>query len=386
MLDIFQLNLEIASMMRFTIAAAFAVVSLTSITPAAETNWKNPVSTAPLTTSGSQEFAVISKGGEAGPYQAFPDAARLSNGDIVSVFYSGYGHVSLPKPGWKKGGRLCLVRSKDEGKTWSEPKIFFDDEKDNRDPHITQLNDGTLICSFFSLMPRPGENHTTEKRQTSGTEIIMSHDNGETWDTTPRAIAPGWFVSAPVRQLKDGTCLLGVYHTDKDTKERLGGVLISKDNGRTWGNVKEIGKGQNLPIDAETDVIELKDGRIFAALRSSDKTLHYAYSNDTGETWQPAVDSGFRGHAPHLNRLRTGEIIMTHRLPDTSFHVSRDDTKTWEGPYLIDKVFGGYAATVELKDDSILAVYYTEGKNSHIRTRRFKLMEEGPEYLPVTTR
>jgi len=373
-------------MTRFTIATAFAIFSLTSIASADETSWRNPVSTGTLSTSGSQEFSVISKGGEAGPYQAFPDAARLSNGEIVTVFYSGYGHVSLPKPGWEKGGRICMVRSSDEGKSWTEPQIIFDDMKDNRDPHIAQLKDGTLICSFFSLMPQPGEDHNSSKRQTSGTEIIISHDNGKTWDTTARAIAPDWYVSAPVRQLKDGTCMLGVYHTDKNTKEHLGGVIISKDNGKTWSDVKEIGKGQNLPIDAETDVIELTDGRIFAALRSSDKTLHYAYSNDKGETWEPAIDSGFRGHAPHLNRLTTGEIIMTHRLPDTSFHVSRDETKTWEGPYLVDKVFGAYAATVELKDGSILIVYYTEGKDSHIRARRFKLTHEGPEYLSVTSR
>jgi hypothetical protein len=43
---------------------------------------------------------------------------RLKNGDIVAVFYAGYGHVSLPHPpDWPNGGRICLVRSTDEGKT-----------------------------------------------------------------------------------------------------------------------------------------------------------------------------------------------------------------------------------------------------------------------------
>ncbi len=62
---------------------------------------------------------VISRGSaDAGTYQAFPDMCRLKNGDIVAVFYAGYGHVSLPHPpDWPNGGRICLVRSTDEGKT-----------------------------------------------------------------------------------------------------------------------------------------------------------------------------------------------------------------------------------------------------------------------------
>ncbi len=369
---------------------AFAALIISALQPApaaaAETNWKNPVSTETLTTTGSTEFIVLSRGGDAAHYSAFPDATRIATGEIVSTFYNGYGHVSLPKPDFPNGGRICMVRSSDEGRTWTEPRIIFDDERDNRDPHIAQIKDGTMFCTFFSLMPQPGESHTTNKRMTSGTEIIASHDNGKTWDTTPRVIAPGWYVSAPVRQLKDGTCLLGIYHTDPETKEHLGAVVTSKDNGKSWSEPKLIGKGQDLPIDAETDVIELEDARIFAALRSSNKTLHYAYSNDKGETWQPAVDSGFRGHAPHLTRLSTGDIIMTHRLPDTSMHISRDDTKTWEGPYLIDNVFGAYPATVELKDGSVLVIYYTEGKDSHVRAKRFKLTPDGPEFLPVKGR
>jgi Neuraminidase (sialidase) len=362
------------------ILSAFLIAA--ALPAAAETSWKNPVSTSTLATSATAEFQVLSHGGEAGPYAAFPDVARLQNGDIMAVFYSGYTHVSLPKPGWEKGGRICTVRSSDEGRTWTKPAILFDDERDNRDPHIAQLADGTMIVSFFSLMPRP-DAKSSEDRASSGTEIILSHDGGKTW-TAPHVIASGWYVSAPVRQLKDGTCLLGIYHADPKTKEHLGGVLISKDNGETWSQPHEIGKGQNLPIDAETDVIELKDGRIFAALRSSDKTLHYAYSTDKGETWQPAVDSGFRGHAPHLNRLSTGEIIMAHRLPDTSIHVSRDDTKTWDGPYIIDNVFGAYPSTVELKDGTVLIVYYTEGNGSQIRAKRFKLTANGPAFMSVT--
>jgi hypothetical protein len=93
-------------------------------------------------------------------------------------------------------------------------------------------------------------------------------------------------------------------------------------------------------------------------------------------------DSGFPGHCPHFTRLSTGEILLTHRLPLTSLHVSRDEGKTWQGPYRIDDTIGAYASTVELKDGTVLVVYYEEGEGSAVRARRFKLEKDGPGFLP----
>ena len=327
------------------------------------------------------DFQVLSRGGDSGPYQAFPDICRLKNGDLYCVFYAGYGHVSLPDAGrgWPKGGRICAVRSRDEGRTWTAPVTIFDDALDNRDPHIASLRDGSLLCSFFSLKPgtdgRPYEG--------VGSQVIRSLDGGNTWDSAAQTVAPpGWYCSAPVRQLPDRSCVLGLYYFGGVGKE-FGGVIRSADTGRTWSAPIPIGEGQDLPLDAETDVIRLKDGVLLAALRSSKVNLHFATSHDQGRSWGPACDSGFKGHAPHFTRLKTGEILLTHRLPQTTLHVSRDDARTWEGPIEIDSVIGAYPSTVELKDGSVLIVYYTEGERSHVRARRFRLTARGTEFLPV---
>jgi hypothetical protein len=42
-----------------------------------------------------------------------------------------------------------IVRSKDEGKTWSKPETLIDTPADDRHPAFVQLQDGTVICSFF---------------------------------------------------------------------------------------------------------------------------------------------------------------------------------------------------------------------------------------------
>jgi sialidase-1 len=75
--------------------------------------------------AGSPYYQRISRGELAGSYQAFPDACRLKNGDILCVFYAGYGHVSLPDREYPRGGRICFVRSSDEGRTWSQPQVLF---------------------------------------------------------------------------------------------------------------------------------------------------------------------------------------------------------------------------------------------------------------------
>jgi hypothetical protein len=319
-------------------------------------------------------YRVISRGDAAGPYQAFPDACRLRNGDILCVFYAGYGHVSLPTAEWPRGGRICLVRSRDEGRTWAAPEVLFDDAVDNRDPHIAQMSDGSLICSFFSL------DRTAAKGQEIVVQIVRSRDGGKTWEDKAQDLLPGYACSAPVRELPDGTYILGTYY-ERDGKA-WGGVIRSMDRGSTWSGHIDIGKESGVYLDAETDVILRRDGSLYAALRSSAVHMHYATSVDLGLTWSAVQDIGFAGHAPHFTRLSTGEVLLTHRLPQTALHVSRDDCQTWQGPYVLDRVGGAYPATVELKDGTLLAIYYTEGDGSHVRALRFRLVKEGIEPLP----
>ncbi|CAG5002361.1 hypothetical protein DYBT9275_02875 [Dyadobacter sp. CECT 9275] len=341
----------------------------------------------------SARHLIISKGGEAGLYQAFPDACRLKNGDIVAVFYAGDEHVTKQSTQYPKAGRLCMVRSKDEGRTWSKPVTIYDDADDNRDPHIAQLSDGSLICSFFSL--RYATFGAKDYEPVGGPQLIRSKDNGKTWEKKATLLQTGsvdWYCSAPVREMPDGTLILPVYYMDKGAVHAWGGVIRSTDKGKTWGQVIPIGQEANLPLAAETDVILLKDGTLYAALRAQkDFPMHYAVSKDLGKTWSKAMDIGFKGHSPSFTRLKTGEILLTTRAFKgttgnrgyTGLRVSRDEGKTWEGPYLVDETLGAYPSTVELKDSSVLVVYYEEGKGSGIRVFRFNVPEKSGDRISL---
>ena len=105
-----------------------------------------------------------------------------------------------------------------------------------------------------------------------------------------------------------------------------------------------------VPLDAETDVIRLKDGKLLAALRSSKTELHFSTSADNGKSWSPVYSSGFKGHCPYFLRHSSGMILLAHRLPATAIHWSLDEGKTWQGPLQIDDVVGAYPSCVELPD------------------------------------
>jgi len=184
-----------------------------------------------------------------------------------------------------------------------------------------------------------------------------------------------------VRELPDGTLVLGVYREEGATA--YGGLIRSSDRGRSWSTPIPIGQGSGVRLDAETDFVLLKNGTLYAALRGDRTNMHYATSADMGLTWGPVSDIGFRGHCPHFTRLSSGEILLSHRLPHSTLHVSRDEARTWEGPYEIDSTIGAYPSTVELKDGTVLVVYYEEGQGSAIRARRFRLTPAGPEFLPL---
>ncbi|HNR98744.1 MAG TPA: exo-alpha-sialidase [Planctomycetota bacterium] len=326
-----------------------------------------------LTSAAGAPHKVISRGAAAGSYQAFTDVCRLASGDLLCVFYAGYAHVSLPKDDCPKGGRICMTRSSDEGWTWSPPAVLFDGPHDDRDPHIAQMRDGTVLCSFFTYRPE------AEAAARWDTCLVASRDGGATWETQARVVAPGWPSSAPVRELPDGTWVLGVYRPEGQTA--YGGIIRSSDRGASWSAPIPIGKDSGVRLDAETDFVLRKDGTLYAALRGDRVNMHYATSPDLGLTWSPVKDIGFPGHCPHFTRLQTGEVLLTHRLPHTALHVSRDDCATWQGPYRIDAVIGAYASTVELRDGTVLVVYYEEGEGSAVRARRFRLTEGGIEFI-----
>jgi photosystem II stability/assembly factor-like uncharacterized protein len=209
-----------------------------------------------LASIASAQHQIVCSGEAAGGYAAFPDVCRLGNGDLYCVFYSGYGHVSTPNAKWPRGGRIMAVRSTDNGKTWSKPVVAIDTDLDDRDPSVACLKDGTLLLNWFTL----------HKNQ-AAVLLARSTDNGKTWSEPAqlKLDSPYSFAcSSPVRQLADGSLILGLYCEDEKAKVTCGATVKSYDSGKTWKDLSLIGEKSGIYLDAETDVVRLKDGKLLA--------------------------------------------------------------------------------------------------------------------------
>jgi len=324
-----------------------------------------------------ENFVYVCRDAGAGAYEAFPDVCRLNDGRLMAVFYAGYGHVALPNKELPKGGRISYCTSTDEGRTWSDAAILYDGPDDDRDPSIVQLKSGRLICNFFSLRavkggPRPWTG--------LGSWYVTSDDLGQTW-SAPQQLSATYYTSAPIRELSDGRLMVGLYKASDETAQ--GAVTISTDGGKTWGEPIDIDNGE-FRLDAETDVIERKDGSLFAALRGDGKTpMCWSVSRDKGATWSVSRSIGFLGHCPYLHRTVDDIILLGHRQPATSLHYSLDEGETWSENVPVDSVGGAYPSMVNLKDGTVLIVYYEEGEGSSIRAKRLRATKSGIEWLPL---
>jgi Neuraminidase (sialidase) len=318
-----------------------------------------------VTSTASAQHQIVCSGDAAGGYAAFPDVCRLGNGDLFCVFYAGYGHVSTPTARLPKGGRILAVRSSDNGKSWTKPLVVIDTAQDDRDPSVVCLQDGTLLLNWFTL-----------KQNQVAVMLARSMDHGKTWSEPTNLNLDSQYsfaCSSPVRQLPDGSLILGLYHEDGSRNLAFGATVKSYDKGANWKQLALIGEKAGIHLDAETDVVPLKDRTLLAALRSSKVNMHFALSQDGGKTWGSVQSFGFKGHCPYFLRHSSGVILLAHRVPATSLHWSNDDGKTWQGPVQIDSVGGAYPSMVELPNGEVYCVYYEEGKGSSIRGVRLQV-------------
>jgi len=320
------------------------------------------------------DWVMVCEDAGAGGYEAFPDICRLKDGRLMVAFYAGDRHITESDAKLPKGGRLCAVYSSDNGKTWSKAETIYDGPYDDRDSGLTQMPDGSLICTFFCWPHK-------------GTFTITSNDGGKTW-SDPTRVAILYNVSSPARVLSTGRIIVPLYAENPANGVAQGAAALSDDGGKSWTHISHMDNA-NKYLDAETDIIELRDGILYAIHRGGEGVpMHFTTSMDKGTNWGRTKPLDFIGHCPYLLRASEQIIVMGYRGLEgdqwrTLMRYSVDECRTWSEPILIDKVRGAYPSMAVLADGSILVVYYEEGAGSNIRARRFKIERLGVTWLPI---
>jgi len=350
------------------------------------------------------ETKVISNNPEF--YHGWPTVARRANGELWLTWSGGRDAHVCPF------GQVVGMTSRDDGKTWTWPRVLLDTATDDRDSGVLETAKGTLIVSTFTSLAYEQylKDHLSgkkshfiadgklanwqaahvrlsdEERQAElGQWIIRSTDGGRSWSPQIPTIVNS--PHGPI-QLKDGRLL----YAGKQlwTKERKIGVCESKDDGLTWQWLAEIParKGDDAAQSYhELHAVEAADGTLIAQIRNhneADKggTLQ-SESKDGGKTWSEPHAVCF-GLPSHLLKLRDGRLVMTYghrRKPfGNQARVSSDNGKTWSSEIIIsgDGKGGdlGYPSTVELADGTLLTVWYEgmkEPKLAVLREATWKL-------------
>jgi hypothetical protein len=350
---------------------------------------------------------VISRQSEI--YCGWPTLARRANGELLIVWSGGReGHIC-------PFGRVDIMRSRDNGETWTWPRTLLDGPIDDRDAGITETAKGSLLATTFTslayenyvlnkaLQKKVGEpgawshekrarwlaaHHrvNAEQRQKElGQWMIRSTDGGVTWSKRYPTIVNS--PHGPI-QLSDGRLL----YAGKElwTEDKRIGVCESHDDGQTWHWLAAIPTrdGDDGKDYHELHAVETRGGRLIVQIRNENKSNEnetlQCESDDGGRSWTIPHSIGVWGLPSFLSKLEDGRLLTTYGYRRKPFgnqaRVSDDAGETWSEPMTISGdgagVDLGYPSTAQLDDGSLLTVWYEKLKNSDyavIRQTKWRL-------------
>jgi sialidase-1 len=166
---------------------------------------------------------------------------------VAALWISGFSETDMlwwaSKPGMKptETGQFVLIKSTDDGLTWSEPINITEQIKDPAWQLFFQgpgagitLDDGTLVFPA-QFKADIGEKALDGGQFTAHSTIVYSKDGGETWNVGTGA-KPNT-TEAQVVQLADGSLMLNMRDDlNRRVKDETNGraVAVTSDLGKTW--------------------------------------------------------------------------------------------------------------------------------------------------------
>jgi len=343
-------------------------------------------------------------------YHGWPTLVRRQNGELLVVCSGGRETHVCPF------GRVEMIRSRDEGETWTFARTILDGPIDDRDAGVLETQQGTLlVTTFTSLAYEPLFNRAIASENTDqpsmsaerltrwraahgrladgehathlGCWMLRSEDGGLSW--SPAYRVPLNSPHGPIA-LSDGRLFYaGVALWEKG---RAVGTSISTDDGRTWSELQVLPtrQGDDPSQYHELHAVEAADGRLVIHIRNHNaknkgETLQ-THSTDGGKTWAAPYSMGVWGLPSHLLRLSDDRLLMSYghrRAPlGNQARISSDHGQSWSSPMILhdDAISGdlGYPSTVEISPGKLITVWYEKlagNPMAQLRMADWQLME-----------
>jgi hypothetical protein len=337
-------------------------------------------------------------------YHGWPTVGRAADGTLLLVVSGGRESHVCPF------GRVELLRSHDDGETWTWPEVLLDTAIDDRDAGICITPRGSVLVTTFTSLAYeevlakakdwPSERlsrwnaahrrvSAEQRKALLGTWMLRSTDGGSTWSAPYRV--PLNSPHGPVA-LRDGR-LLYAGRTLWDATVKVG-VAHSADDGLNWQWLAEIPvrAGDRAEDYHELHAVETRSGKLIVHIRNHNEanrgeTLQ-CESTDGGKTWSEPHSIHVWGLPSHLLRLRSGRLVMAYGYRREPFgnqaRWSDDEGRSWSAPVMLsmDGAGGdlGYPSTVELADGALITVWYERlaaSPRAVLRAARWRLRGPG---------
>ena len=320
---------------------------------------------------------------------------RLKDGRIL------YAYTEFVN-GWmdESNANIMGVFSDDEGETWSENKLLVKaDETAGNYMSISLLPMQNGDLGMFYL--RKNKTSTTCMPY-----LVRSCDNGESW-SKPICCADedAYYVTNNDRvvRMKNGDIFVPVNLHPAITDGSIAGgkisgkgqmnFFISGDDGKSWRKASE--KYIKLPGEEgsttglqESGIYELEDGRLWAWSRTDRGCQYESFSEDCGESWStPLPNPFFSSPASPMQVKKVGKYTLAVFNPIPAY-TTRDCANTWgrspficaisldDGKsfnkwfYLEDDLENGYCypAIYGVEDGVLFAYYHSDGVKGMVLT------------------
>lgn len=182
------------------------------------------------------------------------------------------------------------------------------------------------------------------------TYVVRSLDEGKTW-TDPQQLYDGYCGALrDAIQTRNGSVVIMGQELLFDEGRNASRAYVSKDDGLTWTKAKHLDIGTERGDHSGTiegTLEQLWDGRLWVLLRTYHGCFYECFSRDDGLTWTlPPTRSKIlsTGSPGMLKRLRSGRLALFwsaipnegfKRREELSVAFSDDDGQTWTRPVVI---------------------------------------------------
>ena len=342
-------------------------------------------------------------------YCAHPHTVRTANGDLLVVFNCAPRRPFILHPPEDPLYRNVMMRSSDDGETWSEPEVVPGyDWSGTECAGLTTLRNGAVLLNQwrFHWLPLGLAKRLKSSQQLAFPDTFMrgwlaspEHDTGPYQGIAPERLAPWargggetWVHlsdddgrSFPRSVRIDTTPFSGGYGMRGACELANGDILLplsdvpnwevvftvrSRDGGLTWDKPAKCAEQPGSQFE-EPSLVETAPGRLLMVLRDNgSRYLHIVTSGDSGQSWSTPRRLPVEGYPAHLLPLSDGRLLLTYgwRRPDYGIRAvySSDNGATWDIQNTV-RIRGGmpnrnlgYPVAVPTRDGQMLAIYYGE--------------------------